>query len=506
MNLRNSASLAVFAAALTLAACGGEGEPRNGQSGQSASQGAANSGVEALAALGLAEQGRASWGERVLDGDSYVFTDFILATEEGVLNAQTLTLTDPRMSELGPVFERLTVTMGEIAYEDGEAGFDSFIISEAGPGVGQALANLFNGEGGFDDIALEQQTFASMRLDALRVLTRVEGEGASELVIASIEAAGFDGEVLESFALADFAYDATAPDGNETAITLAAIEAAGIAAALLQSGMAGDVGQDSVLGAATSSYDQYDRVAVTGLNVVSGGLRIMMPDFVGEVEERRNGRLVSTASMPSLTLQANSRSEQGAGVAQALSMLGYETMAFSFASETEYDPDTDRVTTSGENYIAMEDGFLMSFEQDISGVQAYTDAMNSWMAEGGEREADTPPASVLEPLMIHSARVVLEDRSLLDRALTAIAEQQETTPAQLRSQAGLFVAMGAAMAGDAIPAPLMGQLAGALTSFVGQGGSVIVEFEPAEPVSAARFAGEGGPDLSGITVRHQPAE
>jgi len=503
MTFRTSASLAVLAAALTLAACGGEEDPRGGQS---ASQGAADSGVEALAALGLAEQGRASWGERVQDGDSYIFTDFILATDEGVLNAQTLTLTDPRVSEQGPVFERLYMDMGEIAYEDGEAGFDSFTISEAGPGVGQALANLFNGQGGFDDIALEQQTFASMRLDTLRVLTSVEDEGPSELVIASIEANGFDGETLESFTLSDLAYDAFAPDGNETAINLTAIEASGVDAALLQSGVAGDVAQDPFMGAAASGYDQYDRVAVDGLSVVSGGVRIMMPDFTTEVEERRSGTLVSTASMPSLTVEANSLSERGASVARALSMLGYETMAFSFASETEYDPDADRVTTSGENYIAMEDGFRMSFEQDVSGVQAYTYAMNAWMAERGEREANTPPAAVLEPLMIHSGRVVLEDRSLLDRALIAMAEQQGTTPAQLRSQAHMFVAMGAAMAGDTIPAPLMSQLAGALTSFVGQGGAVVVEFEPEEPVSAARFAGEGGPDLSGITVRHQPSE
>ncbi|MEQ8434012.1 MAG: hypothetical protein RIA71_07205 [Oceanicaulis sp.] len=506
MKFRTSASLAVLAAALTLAACGGDGEPGEARSGQSASQGAADSGVEALAALGLAEPGRASWGERVQDGDSYIFTDFVLTTDEGVLNAQMLTLTDPRMSEQGPVFERLSVNSGEIAYENGEAGFDSFTISEAGPGVGQALANLFNGEGGFDDIALEQQTFASLRLEALRVLTRVESEGASELAIASIGANGFDGEVLESFSLADFAYDAAGPDGNETAITLDAIEASGVAAALLQSGMAGDVGQNSMLGAATSSYDQYDRVAVNGLNVVSGGLRVTMADFAAEVDERRNGNFVSTAAMPSLTLAASSQSGQGAGVAQALSMLGYEAMAFSFASETEYDPDADRVTTTGENYLAMEDGFLMSFEQDVSGVQAYTEAMSAWMAETSAAEGEAPPASVLEPLMIHSGRVVLEDRSLLDRALTAMAEQQGTTPAQLRSQAGMFVAMGAAMAGDAIPAPLMTELAAALTSFVGQGGAIIVAFEPEEPVSAARFAGEGGPDLSGITVRHEPAE
>jgi ABC-type glycerol-3-phosphate transport system substrate-binding protein len=50
------------ASALTLAACGGGEDARDGRDSSSASQGAAQSGGEALAALGLAEPGRATWG------------------------------------------------------------------------------------------------------------------------------------------------------------------------------------------------------------------------------------------------------------------------------------------------------------------------------------------------------------------------------------------------------------------------------------------------------------
>jgi hypothetical protein len=108
--------------------------------------------------------------------------------------------------------------------------------------------------------------------------------------------------------------------------------------------------------------------------------------------------------------------------------------------------------------------------------------------------------------MIHSGELRLEDRSLLDRALTLMAEQQGATPEQLRSQAGLFVAMGAAMAGEALPPALVTELSGALTSFISEGGVLIAAFEPDAPVSAARFADPAGPDLDGLTVRHEPAE
>lgn len=512
MTFRHSASLAVIAAALTLTACGGDEDAR--PAADPASEGAANSGADALAALGLSEPGRASWGERVQDGDGYVFTDFTLATDEAVLNADTVTLEDPRMSQNGPVFARLSVNMGEITYEDGSANFDTFSITDAGPGVGRALANLINGQGGLDDIPLDQQTFASMSLETLRVTEpgdASEGTGPSELIIRAIEAREFDGETLADFSLTDLAFDSEVQGGGSAAVDLTSIEASGVNVALLESGMSGEVASDPFMGAATGGFDQYDRIALDGLRAVAGGAEILMPSFVGEIEERGD-RLISTAAMPTLTVSPSDNAE-GEGFAEVLSQLGYETMAFSFASETEYDPDADRVTTTGDNYFAMEDGFLMSFEQDLSGVQAYTERMNAWLAEtdleaeaNADEAAPTPPASVFEPLMIHSARIVLEDRSLLDRALTLLAEQQGSTPAQLRAQAGMFVAMGGAMAGDAVPPALLNQMTGALTSFIGEGGALIATFEPDEPVSAARFMAEDGPDLDGLSITREPAE
>ena len=508
VSFRQSASFAVLAAALSLAACGGE---ETGANTDPASQGAPDSANDALAALGLAEQGRASWADRVQDGDTYTFTDFTLASEEGQLSAETLVLEDPRLSQNGPVFERLAVNTGEFSYDSGLASFSSFAIADAGPGVGQALANLIKGAGGLDDIPLDRQTFSGLTLDTLRVTTEASQEaGPGELVITRAEAGGFDGEVLERLTISDLAYDASDADGGQIAVDISEIAADGVNLALLESGAAGDLtGSNPLLGSISANYDQYDRVAVSGLRVVAGGALILMPEFIGEIDEASGGVFVSTAAMPALSLEANEDSPLGAQFAQSLDMLGYETLSLSLASETEYDPEADRLTTTGENYIAMEDGFTMTFEQDLSGIQAYTDAMNSWIAETEAAETGMEPAlppAVLEPLMIHSALIRLEDRSLLDRVLSMMAEQQGVTPAQLRSQAGLFVAMGAGMLGGSVPPELTTQLSGALTNFIGQGGALVVEFDPEDPVSAARFMAEDGPDLTGLAVRHEPAE
>ncbi|MFP4518479.1 MAG: hypothetical protein ACLFQ5_03395 [Oceanicaulis sp.] len=509
MPVRHAASLTVIAATLALAGCGGEEETR--RAGDPAAQGAEGSAADALAALGLAEKSRASWESMTQDGDTYTFTSFTLATDEGVLSAETLILTDPRMSEQGPVFERFALSAGDLVYDEGLARFASFALSEAGPGVGQALANFMTGQGGLDDIPLERQTFSELTLDTLQIETEAgEDMGPGELVIALVEASGFDGETLERFTLTDLAYDASNADGEQVAIDIGEVAASGVNVELLQSGAEGDMGA-APLGSLTGGFDQYETVSVSGLRLVAGGLRVLMLEFGAEVEERRGGTLVSTAAMPVLTLDPNPDSANAAGFADALSRLGYEEMVFSLASEAEYDPGEDRVTSTGENYVAMEDGFLLAFQQDLSGIEAYADALADW-AEGQDFEtkdgeqAPTPPAEIYAPLMVHSAEIRLEDRSLIDRALTMMAEQQGTTPAQLRAQAELFVAMGAAMAGEAVPQALLTQLSGALTSFIGQGGALIVEFEPQAPVSAARLVEGGADDLDGLSVRHEPAE
>ncbi|MGJ3231813.1 MAG: hypothetical protein ACFE0P_08445 [Oceanicaulis sp.] len=510
-HLRSSASpltrtglpLTAAAAALALAACGGD---EAGSDAGSSSQAGAQGAGDALAALGLAEQGRATWAGRSRDGDTYTFTEFTLATDEGQLSAEMLVLTDPRLTDDGPVFERLSLNDGELTYADGLAGFSAFSISDAGPGVGQAVANLINGEGGFDDIPLEQQTFSELTLDTLRVRTEASEEaGPGELVIARAEAGGFDGERLERFSLTDLAYDATAAEGGQLALDIEDVAATGVNVALFQSGAAGEMASNPLLSGASAGLDQYESFAVKGLRLVSGAVRVRMSDFTAEIEEGRRGALISTAAMPSLILEPNPDSPQGSEFVRTLDQLGYEAMRFSFASETEYDPGADRVTTTGENYLAMEDGFTMTFEQDVSGIDAYATAYQDWLASGGD--ADTaPPAEVLAPLMIHSALIRLEDRSLLDRALSLMAERQGVTPAELRAQAGLFVAMGAAMAAGSVPGDLMSQISTAMTSFVGQGGALVIAFEPDEPVSAARFVNEGETDLSGVSVRHEPAE
>ena len=198
----------------------------------------------------------------------------------------------------------------------------------------------------------------------------------------------------------------------------------------------------------------------------------------------------------------------GARLADGLQRLGYESLDFSMAAESVFDPSEDRVRTDGDNYFEMRDGFRLTFEQDFGGITEYTERYLAAMAEGDLDEGELP-SEVFEPLVIHNFSLRLEDRSLLDRALQAGAEAQGSTPEELRMQAAAMVGMGLMAASAEAPQALVASLGQALTGFINQGGTLLVSVSPDEPVSVGEIMADPAAmdaERLGLTVTNEPAE
>jgi len=494
---------AVLAAGLTLAACS-PGEPEAGSSASVSAEAAS----EALAAFGLAEQGRVSWESRTQDGARFTFEGVTVDDPDGSLRAARLVLDGPALSEEGPVFARFELNDAQVTETDGDltATFDQLLIVDAGPEVAEAVAAALQGRETFFDAADPASgRFGEMRIDALSVTGTSETGQPLELSLASALAAGHDGETLEQVRIEALRFETTDEQGAPVAVSLDRLTAEGLASQL--AGLAdGESAPAAPLAGALTPNSQYDSFAISGLTVRAAGLLVDMPGLSGAVEES-GGRLISRTVMERLSLSADADAgAQGAQLAQALDQLGYDSLDFSLENAVVYDLDADRVQTIDENYLRLEDGFTLRFEQVASGAGAYADAYAAWLESEGADAGETPPAEVFAPLMIERMVFALEDQSLLDRSLAVLAEMQGVTPEQLRVQAGAYVALGAAFAGDMVPPQLMSELQTALTGFIGQGGTLTVTLAPEAPVSMAEIMGEGStPDAAalGLGVRHE---
>jgi len=456
--------------------------------------------MEALAAFGLAEQGRVTWDARVQEGGAYRFTGFTLTDSEGVLNAETVTFDRPRLTEEGPVFGALVMDQGLITYPDGEARFQQLAVREAGPGVAEAVAAFFQGrEAVVDEEDRTAQRFGEISIAGLDVDGVSEADEPLTLSLEAVMASGYDGETLDRFSLLNLALDTRTDEGEDLSVRLERVEIDAFAAMMV------DMMSERPFGGVLNIGEAYDQFRVAGLSINAGGIRIDMPEMTGVTEDRRGDVVAAVVSMPRLTLSADPNGGvSGADLAGSLSRLGYDRFDLSLASTTVYDPSEDRVRTEGENAVVLREGFTLRFEQDVSGVAAYARAYADWLATNPQ-EASNPPDEVLSTLIINRFALSIEDQSLLERAFTAMAAEQGMAPDAMRMQATALIALAGAFGGEFADAALIRDVQTALMGFVGTGGTLVVEMDPAQPISAAELAANGvRDDASSVSVRHVP--
>ena len=489
---------AAFAGLVLLAACGPT---------EDVSDAPRTPGVEAF---GLSQSGPARWAAMERRGDAYVFTDYVVQGAETELRAASVVLEGPASIGDAPALDRLLIEGGQFSTPEGEGAFDRLELAGPGPELAAAALALLRGDPPVDRGTLSRQTFDALALSGLSWVGE-DGSGAqTSLAVESLDAAGFDGEVLGEAQVSGFEVLTTNADGSAR-VRIGSVAATGLNAALVEA--AADRPGGDPFGASFATEIPWDLVEIGGLAVEAGAVRARMDAFTARSERTRQGELVNTALMPRLVVAPLDGAPQAEGFTRALAQLGFEELVFRLEAETVYSEAEDRLYTRGANALTLEDGFALSLDQDLTGVAAHAQAHAQWLEAQAALPKPapagaTPPAEIFAPLMIERLAVTLEDRSIVDRALGLLADAQGSTPEQVRAQAALFVAMGTAGAGESIPPALRQGLASALVDFIGEGGTLIIEIDPETPVSAASLMGSGSspvdPVAAGVSVRHEP--
>ena len=131
--------------------------------------------------------------------------------------------------------------------------------------------------------------------------------------------------------------------------------------------------------------------------------------------------------------------------------------------------------------------------------------------EMSEEEMNALMLEAYRPLELNQFTVALEDNSLLERGLTAAGQMQGMDADTMRQQIVGFIGMGMMMAPPEVPQALLASASAALTSFVQEGGTLVISADPEEPVSMGAIidsatAGNFDADMISLSVNHEPAE
>lgn len=534
MKLSALATSSAIALALGLSACGGGDERGAGRERPAATEITQEQGQSGLAALNLADNPQISWGERSFQDGVFTFSELAFTPEGETGEAFTIeqfTIAAPRVGDDGNArFDRIeALGMNSGEESTGQVRIARMFVEHPGPGLSAAIADVLSGRANADDYELDMADMSRFGFDGIGVegleISETDAEAPVEITLAGFTMDDFDGETLATMVMTGLSLTAADPETGPVRFGLDEFRVEGLDGKLVK-GMADAEGDPDAAMQALSDWmmpvNLFDQFVMRGLDIDAAGMQLAMPEMTSQVRERGD-EIVMTTAMPALSITGQPGTPAGTQIADTLEMLGYDSFDFSLRGETVFDPESDRYFTRGDNYLQLEDGLRISVDQDFGGFQAYMDRYSEIMAEvfaeaeDGEALGELDPElnalmmQAYEPLVLHSMRIAIEDRSLIERALAAAATQQGVTPEEVRTQLVGLIGMGVMMAPPEMPRPLVSSLSQALMAFVQQGGTLVIEADPEEPVSVGTImqqaeAGNFDTALIGLEVTHVAAD
>lgn len=531
---RMSAYASAAALALALAACGGEqpGEgPRTAVTEDQVEEG--------LDALGFARSDLFAAADLDIDNGVAVYTGLTSTDEDAPGRVGRVSVGAPRVEDGITRFDWLEAEDLLAGDEDGEgvARIARLRADRPGPALSQLISDLINArtdEEGYQPPSRKSAdyTFAELSMSGLSFTSLADDDETAGGELARMALENFDGErlgraVIEGLSITGQDADAGAFVLRMDEFALTGLDAlfVDILLNLDESGAAGAGGMDERFSELVTSWMRptgvLDSLTLRGMEVRASGARIDMPSMEVRYETRRDQTMDIIAEMPRLTIALSSDTPETADAAQVLAALGYETLDFALYSRSVYNLQTDRVTVGLEDYwFELKDGLRLSIAQDVTGLQAYTDATagiitDMFADEGmdpetveavmGERMIDAYGA-----LQIHAMTLRIDDLGLLERGMRLNAQMQGVSPEEARMQAATMMGLGIAMGGGMLPEGLAIELGAALSAFINQGGAVEIAMAPATPVAMNRLM-NAAEDMSvlrelGLSVRHIPAQ
>lgn len=410
------------------------------------------------------------------------------------IHAARMILDSPRLDAEGNLLlHRFTLEDISASEDQNHFSVDQVTLEAPNPEMSADLGRLLRGDETDDeDARWNLYRFGLLAMDGLTFSGNEAGEAVS-IRLDRLAFSDYTAEALDRFEFLGLAIEADTEEGVVTA-DLAEISVNGLKTPsysnLMEALAAG--AEETELTAAyyamdpEDQMDLFDRALVRDFNVVTPGLTVTLDQLV-MTTQARNDRLEGHARMGSLRLVPDAAHATGAEIATAIGMLGYETLELSLESNTVYDPEAGRAYTTGENYLELHDGLRLDFAQDFGGYLEYLANMRGLSAQISQ--AETPEQTneltleAIAPLTINRIGLRLVDLSMLERAIGAGAASQGITPDEMRAQSGLMIAAGMMAVPPQVPRALLAEAAGALTSFVNQGGALVIEMVPPAPLT-----------------------
>lgn len=469
---------------------------------------------DVIAAMALTNSGDGlfTYDSKEVDGDKATFTNLVSTAEEGGFSAESLVFEGLDMIDGKAAFAKMSLNDIKFTPEEddtGAMGIGKVELLNPTPELAAWMASSLAEAEPAAFPSADQLGFDAWSIsDIAAEFSDEDGDG--DFKIASLEIRDLKDQKAALTKLSGLTFDfVDAEESVPVKMNLDSFAITNADVSFLEAIQQNMDDEDAMAQAVMDKmYDNpmepgYDRVTMDNFTVDASGVSFAMPSLDAHVERNSKGQPVKFVTEP-LTMKLDADAdggEGGAGLAQALSMVGYENIELKMASISTYEPETDTVDFKAkDNYFEIVDGAKFSFGGEVAGYSAYAsqlgDAMDfEAMAEGQEPD---PMAfqQALGALKVSSFELKIADDSLVDRVFNAVAAQQGQDPEAMRKQVAGMMAMAPMFAQQAgIDTAIASELGAAVASFIQEPKTLTISLDPETPLSAESLTAMEDPSM-----------
>ena len=467
---------------------------------------------KALSALGFdkSDTGLLNWANREGSQGSYTFKNVTLKdNDEASLNIAEVKLLGVHMQDEQPVFDKVELE-NLIIHEkndDAEVKLGKMVVVKPSPALSGALGKLFQGvddpfENIEGDISFQAVRFSDLNLKSdegvFTVKSAAMGEETDKTGMLSIN--GLDFAIKEGTDNIGFKLDSIDITGVD-------IEKHKNVLAILKNGGNSKASEKAMMNLMNSSNmfePGFKHMSVKGFDGNFDGLLVTLDSYAANADKKGSKTIMTTKMSPLKIVPSDTiKDRELQEMAKAIKELGYDSLEFTMGGESILDEASDRMK-SDNTWFELKDGFRLNYSFDFVGYKEMAEKLKM-LSTNGDNANPMESLEAINALKVDSLRVEFKDNSIIDRGFKLAASKKGTDPENLKNQAKASLAFLGMMAKDEAQQKLANELGQAVGSLLESGGSLVIEMNPANPVSIEKFMGSGQPDIAalGLTISHK---
>lgn len=494
--------------------------------------------ADTLSLLSAAGFDDATYGERMIEGSTVIYTDWTATNDEASMRADRVEMIGVNETADGTTLDKLVIKGMDVEGFEGEgddrekvmdATVGELVVVKPSPAMFASLAEVLIAQDTSSDVATDfsgSEDFRALRVEDMTANVMEDGNSGTMTLKQVVVGNDTDNEMMD-LVLETFSFDwVNAANSDETfdlkmdGLTVMGLDTAQLGEPVLPgAGLTTSFMNGFMTGLSPSATPPYRQIDLGNVDLTSSIFDLATDGFEADSEIKGDTTILRSVFSPMLLTLKDLSDTPLAPYMDVLRENGLAEITFKGSSTTTFDRNADRVSFT-DNRSEIDEGLRTRCDYSLMGLAAaaqamdasgakvpvfdYTDENNgqdafaTYMAETEAYNAAQAEANKLIKLEGLNCDIQdVADNSLVERGYEVASAITGKSVPVLKGGAKTMIALGSLTAQSEFQRDLMDTVGSGLIDFIDNPGQTMtIRMAPEQPVSITSLTGEDGNEPS----------